>query len=82
MKYLDRIIPKPHWHIPKDISKAIPINEAAKKLNYHPNTLRIRAKKGKAPCFKLNGKWFCILPEVNGRLASPSRNTSRGLSLD
>jgi hypothetical protein len=56
------VIPHPHWRIPNDISKAIPLKEAAKKLNYHPNTLRNRAKVGKSPhCFKIGSYWFCII---------------------
>lgn len=57
---MSRRAPRPHWHIPQDITKAVSLKEAAKLLNYHPKTLVERSKKGKFPhCFKIGSRWFC-----------------------
>ena len=50
------------WHIPDDISKAIPLKEAAKKLGYHRVTIIRKIKTGLLAGFKIDSRWYVIPP--------------------
>lgn len=51
-----------------DLKYAIPLDELAFQLNYHPRTLRKRIGKGKLRGWKIGGRWYVVPPAVEDRL--------------
>lgn len=58
-----RSYPLPWWHIPDDISKAIPLKEAAKQMGYHRETIIYKIKNGRLKGFKIDSRWYVVVPQ-------------------